>query len=117
MRLGMFMQPVHDPKRDYTQALKDDQETIILADKLGFHEVWVGEHVSATAEPITAPLVFLATLIDKTENNSIPLYHYRAAQNWYSGGDNYSHSHHIGSGFVLAFSRRWPWTLKRQELG
>ena len=39
MQLGMFMQPVHDPKRDYTQALADDWETIILADRLGFSEV------------------------------------------------------------------------------
>ncbi|MCH9672472.1 MAG: LLM class flavin-dependent oxidoreductase [Gammaproteobacteria bacterium] len=67
MQLGMFMQPVHDPKRDYTQALADDRETIILADQLGFSEVWVGEHVSATAEPITAPLVFLGTLIEQTK--------------------------------------------------
>ena len=64
MQLGMFMQPVHDPKRNYTQVLEEDRETIILADKLGFAEVWVGEHISATAEPITAPLVFLASLIE-----------------------------------------------------
>ena len=66
MKLGMFMQPVHDPKRDYTRALEDDRQTILLADELGFSEVWVGEHVSATAEPITAPLVFLASLIEQT---------------------------------------------------
>ena len=62
------MQPVHDPKRNYTQVLEEDRETIILADKLGFAEVWVGEHISATAEPITAPLVFLASLIEQTKN-------------------------------------------------
>ncbi|MEM7254942.1 MAG: LLM class flavin-dependent oxidoreductase [Pseudomonadota bacterium] len=67
MELGMFMQPVHDPKRNYTQVLNDDRDTIILADQLGFSEVWVGEHVSATAEPITAPLVFLASLIEQTK--------------------------------------------------
>ena len=59
MRLGMFMQPVHDPKRDQTQVIDEDREAIILADKLGFEEVWVGEHAAATVEPITAPLVFL----------------------------------------------------------
>lgn len=68
MKLGMFMQPVHDPKRDYTQALEEDRQTILLADKLGFSEVWVGEHISATAEPITAPLVFLASLIEQTKS-------------------------------------------------
>lgn len=68
MRLGLFMQPVHDPKRDLTQVLDEDRETIILADKLGFDECWVGEHASATVEPITAPLVFLATLLADTKN-------------------------------------------------
>ena len=68
MQLGMFMQPVHDPKRNYTQALDDDRQTILLADQLGFSEVWVGEHISATAEPIAAPLVFLASLIEQTQS-------------------------------------------------
>ncbi len=67
MRLGMFMQPVHDPARNFTEVLQEDRETILLADRLGFDECWVGEHVSATVEPITAPLVFLATLIEQTE--------------------------------------------------
>ena len=67
MRLGMFMQPVHDVNRDQTQVIEEDRETILLADKLGFHEVWVGEHASATVEPITAPLVFLATLLSETK--------------------------------------------------
>ena len=47
MRLGMFMQPVHDPKRDLTQVLEEDRQTVILADKLGYHEIWVGEHTAA----------------------------------------------------------------------
>ena len=68
MRLGMFMQPVHDPKRDQTQVIDEDREAIILADELGFEEVWVGEHAAATVEPITAPLVFLATLLGETKN-------------------------------------------------
>ena len=61
------MQPVHDVNRDQTQVIEEDRETILLADKLGFHEVWVGEHASATVEPITAPLVFLATLLAETK--------------------------------------------------
>ena len=67
MRLGMFMQPVHDPKRDQTQVLDEDRQAILLAEKLGFEEAWVGEHASATVEPITAPLVFLATLLGETK--------------------------------------------------
>ena len=67
MRLGLFMQPVHDPARDLTQVLEEDRETILLADRLGFEECWVGEHASATVEPIPAPLVFLATLLGETK--------------------------------------------------
>ena len=47
MQLGMFMQPVHDVRRDYTKVLEEDRETIILADRLGFLECWIGEHLSA----------------------------------------------------------------------
>jgi alkanesulfonate monooxygenase SsuD/methylene tetrahydromethanopterin reductase-like flavin-dependent oxidoreductase (luciferase family) len=68
MRLGMFMQPVHDPARDFSEVLEQDRQTIILADELGFEECYVGEHISATVEPITAPLVFLATLLERTKN-------------------------------------------------
>lgn len=67
MRLGMFMQPVHDPQKDLTAALEADRQTVILADRLGFHEVWVGEHTAATSEPITDPMVFLATLLGETK--------------------------------------------------
>jgi alkanesulfonate monooxygenase SsuD/methylene tetrahydromethanopterin reductase-like flavin-dependent oxidoreductase (luciferase family) len=68
MKLGMFLQPTHDPARDLTDALQEDRQTVILADQLGFHEVWVGEHVSAASEPVTDPLVFLATLIGETNH-------------------------------------------------
>ncbi len=67
MRLGMFMQPVHDPARDFSEVLEQDRQTILLADQLGFEEVYVGEHISATVEPITAPLVFMATLLERTQ--------------------------------------------------
>ena len=67
MHLGMFMQPLHNPKRDYTTLLQEDREAIILADELGFSECWIGEHFSAASEPITSPLIFFATLIERTK--------------------------------------------------
>src|SRR3546814_15967367 len=36
--------------------------------KLGYDEVFVGEHYTATSEPITDPLQFLATLIPETRS-------------------------------------------------
>jgi len=66
MDLGLFMMPLHDPRRDYTQVLQQDREAIILADRLGFAEAWVGEHVTCSSEPIADPLQFCATLIHAT---------------------------------------------------
>ncbi len=63
VKLGLFMMPLHDPRRDYATVLNEDREAVILADRLGFAEAWIGEHYSTTAEGITAPLVFLASLI------------------------------------------------------
>ena len=67
MKLGYFMQPVHDPLKDYHLALAEDTEAIIYADQLGFDEAWVGEHLTTAAEPITSPLIFMANLIARTQ--------------------------------------------------
>jgi alkanesulfonate monooxygenase SsuD/methylene tetrahydromethanopterin reductase-like flavin-dependent oxidoreductase (luciferase family) len=66
MRLGLFMMPLHGVGRDLPQTLREDQEAILLADRLGFEEVWVGEHITASTEPIASPLIFLATLVGQT---------------------------------------------------
>src|SRR5947208_2815609 len=63
-----FMMPMHDPNRDYTSVLDEDREAILLAEKLGFSEAWVGEHYSAKTEPIPDPLQFMATLIPQTKS-------------------------------------------------
>ncbi|MBI2155344.1 MAG: LLM class flavin-dependent oxidoreductase [Candidatus Rokubacteria bacterium] len=62
----MFTMPFHHPARDYATILEEDQEAILLADRLGFTEAFVGEHFSSWSERITSPLIFLATLIPKT---------------------------------------------------
>jgi alkanesulfonate monooxygenase SsuD/methylene tetrahydromethanopterin reductase-like flavin-dependent oxidoreductase (luciferase family) len=67
VKLGMFMMPFHPYDRDYGAVLAEDQEAIILADRLGFTEAFVGEHFSSLSEPITSPLIFLATLAPRTE--------------------------------------------------
>jgi len=66
VELGMFTMPFHHPARDYTTILEEDREAIILADRLGFTEAFVGEHFSSWSERITSPLIFLASLIDRT---------------------------------------------------
>ena len=63
MKLGIFMMPVHPLHRDPTVTLREDRETVILADQLGFHDAFIGEHLTDKAENITNSLLFLATLI------------------------------------------------------
>jgi len=70
MRLGMFMMPVHPPSRSFTDTLAEDEEKSLYADKLGFDELWLGEHFSATTEPIPSPLMFMAGLVPRTKNLS-----------------------------------------------
>jgi alkanesulfonate monooxygenase SsuD/methylene tetrahydromethanopterin reductase-like flavin-dependent oxidoreductase (luciferase family) len=67
MRLGMFMMPLHPPGRNVTETLQEDRETILLADRLGYCEAYVGEHVTDAAESITSSMVFLASLIAETK--------------------------------------------------
>lgn len=67
MRLGLFMMPVHPPHRRFFETLEEDTEKSLVADQLGFEEVWMGEHFSATTEPIPSPLMFLSGLVHRTK--------------------------------------------------
>ena len=68
MKLGMFMMPVHPPGRSYAEVLKEDREAILLADKLGYTEAFVGEHITDVAESVTSCLMFLASVAHETKN-------------------------------------------------
>lgn len=66
MHLGLFMMPLHPPLRPMHETLAENTEKSLLADRLGFQELWVGEHFSANSEPIPSPLMFMAGLIHRT---------------------------------------------------
>ena len=68
MRLGYFTMPMHPEHRSPTETLQEDRESIILADKLGFYDAFVGEHLTEKTENITSSMLFLATLISDTKN-------------------------------------------------
>jgi alkanesulfonate monooxygenase SsuD/methylene tetrahydromethanopterin reductase-like flavin-dependent oxidoreductase (luciferase family) len=68
MRFGMFMMPVHPSDRPFWSTLEEDTEKSLLADQLGFDELWLGEHFSASTEPIPSPLMFFANLLPRTKN-------------------------------------------------
>jgi alkanesulfonate monooxygenase SsuD/methylene tetrahydromethanopterin reductase-like flavin-dependent oxidoreductase (luciferase family) len=62
------MMPIHPPGRSVTETLQEDREAILLADKLGFSEAYVGEHVTDAAETVTNSMIFLAWLAHETKN-------------------------------------------------
>lgn len=67
MKLGTFAMPLHPSSRPLVDVLKENTEKIILADQLGFEEAWIGEHFSCVTEPVSSPLIFLASLIPQTK--------------------------------------------------
>ncbi len=66
MELGLFTMPIHPPSRNFTETLKEDRELFLLADRLGFTEGYVGEHLTDGAETITSGLIFIAWLLRET---------------------------------------------------
>jgi alkanesulfonate monooxygenase SsuD/methylene tetrahydromethanopterin reductase-like flavin-dependent oxidoreductase (luciferase family) len=62
MRLATFMMPLHPPTRNAWETLAEDREAILLADRLGYSEALVGEHITDLAENVTSSLMFLASL-------------------------------------------------------
>ena len=67
MRLGYFTMPVHPLHRSWSETLQEDRAAIILADKLGFYDAFMGEHLTDQAENITNSMIFNATLIHDTK--------------------------------------------------
>jgi len=61
------MMPLHPPKRQPYETYLEDREAILLADKLGYKEALVGEHVTDLAENITSCCMFLASLAHETK--------------------------------------------------
>src|SRR3981081_2764598 len=68
MKLGTFMMPLHPPDRQPWQTYLEAREAILLADKLGYAEALVGEHVTDLAENVTSCLMFLASLAYETKH-------------------------------------------------
>jgi alkanesulfonate monooxygenase SsuD/methylene tetrahydromethanopterin reductase-like flavin-dependent oxidoreductase (luciferase family) len=67
MNLGFFTMPMHPPGRDYTQTLKEDREAVLLADRLGYCEAYIGEHITDTCETIPSCLTFIASVAHETK--------------------------------------------------
>ena len=84
MRLGYFTMPVHPLHRNWAETLKEDREAVILADRLGFYDAFMGEHLTDKAENITNSMIFNASLIAQTKQIKLA-----------TGTTNLSHVHPV----------------------
>ena len=84
MRLGYFAMPMHPRDRDWSSTLREDREAVVLADRLGFYDAFIGEHLTDEYEKITNSLLFLATLIPETKQIKLA-----------TGTTNLSHLHPV----------------------
>ncbi len=84
MRLGYFTMPVHPMQRNWAETLDEDRAAVIWADELGFHDAFIGEHLTDKCETITSSMMFHATLIHSTKNIKLA-----------TGTTNLSHMHPV----------------------
>ncbi|MFW0793404.1 LLM class flavin-dependent oxidoreductase [Gordonia sp. CPCC 205515] len=60
LRFGYFVAPFHAPGRNPTSAMERDLEFAVHLDRLGYDEIWYGEHHSAGSEIIASPEIMIA---------------------------------------------------------
>jgi alkanesulfonate monooxygenase SsuD/methylene tetrahydromethanopterin reductase-like flavin-dependent oxidoreductase (luciferase family) len=68
MQLGLFMMPLHPSYRPVADCYDRDIDQLVLADKLGFSEAWLGEHFTEKWENAPAPDLLIAKALALTEN-------------------------------------------------
>jgi limonene 1,2-monooxygenase len=66
LRFGSFIAPVKKMGENPTLQIRGEIEMIEHLDRLGFDEVWVGEHHSGGAEIIACPEILLAAAGERT---------------------------------------------------
>lgn len=66
LRSGVFLAPYHADDESPTLQLRRDLELVDHLDALGYDEVWVGEHHSASFETIGSPEIFIAAAAERT---------------------------------------------------
>jgi alkanesulfonate monooxygenase SsuD/methylene tetrahydromethanopterin reductase-like flavin-dependent oxidoreductase (luciferase family) len=66
MQFGLFMMPLHPPHRAFADAYDRDIDQIVLADRLGLREAWIGEHLTERWEIAPAPDLLIAKALALT---------------------------------------------------
>lgn len=67
MHFGLFMMPLHPPYRTFADCYDRDIDQLVLADRLGFREAWIGEHITERWENAPAPDLLVAKALALTE--------------------------------------------------
>src|SRR5215813_15052674 len=82
LRFGLFHAPFHSKRLDPTYALERDLLLTEHLDRLGFEEIWYGEHHSGGMEIIAAPELMIAAAAQRTKHirlgtgvKSLPYHH------------------------------------------
>jgi len=101
-RFGAFVAPFHDPRGNPTLQLRRDLDLVEHLDRLGYDEVWLGEHHSGAYEISASPEVMIAAAAERTRRirlgtgvNSLP-YH-----NPYLLADRIVQLDHLSMGRVM----------------
>src|SRR6201986_228173 len=68
LRFGVFFAPFHPVGQSPTVAYEYDLERTVELDRLGYDEVWFGEHHSGGYEIIGSPEVFIAAAAERTKH-------------------------------------------------
>ncbi|WP_433503103.1 LLM class flavin-dependent oxidoreductase [Pseudonocardia halophobica] len=66
LRFGTFLAPLHATGEHPAVALQRDLELVEHLDRLGYDEVWIGEHHSAGHEIVGTPEIFIAAAAERT---------------------------------------------------
>ncbi len=66
MQFGLFMMPLHPPHRSFADSYDRDLALLVAADRLGYHEAWIGEHLTERWENAPAPELLIAKSLAMT---------------------------------------------------
>jgi limonene 1,2-monooxygenase len=67
MRFGLFFAPFHSARLDPTYAFERDLMLAEHLDRIGFEEIWFGEHHSGAMEMSAAPELMIAAAAQRTK--------------------------------------------------
>ena len=67
MDFGIFAPPYHPPNRSIADSYDRDIDLIVEADRLGYQEAWIGEHITDVWENVPTPDLLIAKALALTD--------------------------------------------------